>query len=370
MQPSTEKKLNLVLNFILIIIGIAALYFFVIKLFNLFLPFILGLAVAYAVDPIISFLTKKLKFRRQFVSILAIIITIVSVVSGVLYLVYRIMSELISFTRQLPITHDTILNMAENLIDKWEILLSSLPLYMSDAITYALSAAEQSFVNIAQTAARSAINYAGSFATALPEIIIFIIVFILASIFISSDKEAIAGFFEDVLPESLKGKIKTAGKYLKRAVSKYLRAVGILMLITFAELSLGLSLIGVKYALLFAAIIAVVDALPVFGSGTVLVPWALFSFLTGDIKLGIELAVLYVIVYIVRQLLESRVVSSQIGIPPILTLISIYVGYKLIGVFGMIIAPITVVCIVSFYSASAFGERQRRKKEEREAALK
>lgn len=107
---------------------------------------------------------------------------------------------------------------------------------------------------------------------------------------------------------------------------------------------------NVKYPLLIALITAFVDALPILGSGTVLVPWAIISALDGDINLGIALVVLWIIMCVVRQFIEPKVVSNKLGIHPIFTLIAMYTGYKLLGVIGMLIGPIVLIIIKSIFS--------------------
>ena len=107
---------------------------------------------------------------------------------------------------------------------------------------------------------------------------------------------------------------------------------------------------NVKYPLLMAIVIGFVDALPILGSGTIMVPWAVISALNGDIKLGIAIVVLWIIMSIVRQFLEPKIVSGKIGIHPIFTLIAMYTGFKLIGIMGMLVGPIVLIILKSIIS--------------------
>ena len=117
------------------------------------------------------------------------------------------------------------------------------------------------------------------------------------------------------------------------------------MLMTFAEVLVGLSILRVRYALLMSLIIAVVDILPILGTGTVLIPWAIFSYVTGDGGLGTGLLILYAIVLILRQLIEPRIVGSSLGLHPLATLASIYLGIKLIGLGGIFIGPAAALLV-------------------------
>ena len=117
---------------------------------------------------------------------------------------------------------------------------------------------------------------------------------------------------------------------------------------------IGLSILDVNYALLIALGIAILDALPFFGSGAVLWPWTIISFINGDIKNGIGLIIIYLAVIFTRQMIEPKIVSESIGIHPVLTLMSMYLGFKLFSIGGMILGPMTLILIVSFYKAGAF----------------
>ena len=117
------------------------------------------------------------------------------------------------------------------------------------------------------------------------------------------------------------------------------------MLLTFAEIFIGLSILKVNYALLLAILIAVVDILPLIGTGTILIPWAIFSFITGNAGLGSGLLVLYGIVLIIRQLAEPKIVGSSIGLHPLATLAAVYLGIKFAGFIGIFIGPIVALCI-------------------------
>jgi sporulation integral membrane protein YtvI len=135
------------------------------------------------------------------------------------------------------------------------------------------------------------------------------------------------------------------------ALFGYIRAQLILMTVTFTQLSIGLWIIGIKNYILLALIISFVDALPVLGTGGIMVPWAAYSFITGNLKIGISLLILYAIVLVVRNLIEPKVLGEQIGMHPLLTLVAMYAGLQILGVAGLIIGPITVLTVKNIMSA-------------------
>ena len=144
-------------------------------------------------------------------------------------------------------------------------------------------------------------------------------------------------------------------KEISKSLGGYLKAEATLILVSFAISVVGLYVfkfvgMNVKYPLLIALAIGFVDALPILGTGTVMIPWAIFSALNGDIRLGIALIVLWIIMSVVRQLLEPKIVSGKIGIHPIFTLIAMYTGFKVIGIIGMLAGPIVLIILKSIFS--------------------
>ncbi len=130
---------------------------------------------------------------------------------------------------------------------------------------------------------------------------------------------------------------------------KYVKAYAILMAVTFAELALGLSILRVDKAILVAALIAVIDLLPVLGTGGVMVPWIIVELIKGNIPFAIGLAVLYLIIIIVRNILEPKLIGKQIGLHPLVMLICMYVGLKLFGFIGLFALPVAVVIAKQLY---------------------
>ena len=131
------------------------------------------------------------------------------------------------------------------------------------------------------------------------------------------------------------------------ALFGWIKAQLILMTITFTELNIGFLIMKVENSLLLSLLIAVVDALPILGTGTILIPWAIIKLISGDYRLGISLLLLYLIVIIVRQLIEPKIVGKQIGMYPLLTLFAMYTGLQAMGFAGMIVGPIIVLIIKS-----------------------
>jgi sporulation integral membrane protein YtvI len=197
-------------------------------------------------------------------------------------------------------------------------------------------------------------DFAIDFATSLPSILVFIIVLFISAYFMSSDKQKISNFLVKQLPTEWIARIIDIKRDLLLALLGYIRAQLILMSFTFVEVSIGLLIIGVDYAILLALLISIIDALPILGTGTVLIPWAIVLMVSGNLPRALSLVILYGIVLLVRQLLEPKIVGGQIGLYPLVTLMSMYVGLQIFGIIGMILGPITILIIRNLQRAGVF----------------
>ncbi len=161
----------------------------------------------------------------------------------------------------------------------------------------------------------------------------------------SASYPALCRFFLAQLPEAWQEKSRRLWHSLRNSVGRYFRVQLILMGVVFALLTAAFCMLGVRYAVAIAAVTAAIDALPVFGSGLVLLPWAAFSLLTGDFPLGIGLALAYGAVTVVRNCLQVKLLGTQLGLHPLASLLAVYVGWRAMGVWGMVVLPIAAVTV-------------------------
>jgi sporulation integral membrane protein YtvI len=188
---------------------------------------------------------------------------------------------------------------------------------------------------------------------------------IMLSFFISAQYDKVTGFLKTQLPPRVQKIVSDAKTILADTIFKYLRAALTLMAITFIELSTGLMLLGKQNAIAIAAGIAVFDALPFFGTGAIVIPWAVIEFLGGNYAFAAGLLILYAVVYIIRQFIEPKIVGDKLGLNPIVTLVAIYLGYKVFGVLGMIAMPIITQIMLQLHkkgSVKLFREKTKRQK--------
>ncbi len=180
-------------------------------------------------------------------------------------------------------------------------------------------------------------------ASALPAAALFLFTTVLATYFTSAGRPALLDGLRRRLPPPWRTRLGRVAGGLREALGGWLKAQGLLMLITFGELAAGFLLLRVELSLLLAGLVALVDALPVFGTGTVLLPWAVLALLGGDVRMSVGLLVLYSVISLVRSLLEPRLVGARVGLPPLAALVCMYVGFQALGVLGMLLAPLAAV---------------------------
>lgn len=356
-----KNWIKVVLFTLLLAVVVVAIYIFlprILKLIGfivkLFLPFLLGYIFSMAVNPLADTLQKRLKIPRGLSAVLVIVL-IVGILGGVLtFAVWKIIDEVRMLYTQFPTIYENLQTSVHNFAVKWSTVYENLPMNIQEAITAAGESISDKAANFINTKSTPMVDSAGSVAKALPSVFIGVVVFILSSYFMVTENKAVTSTVYKLFSDRFVERLRIVKAEIKKYLGGYLRAQGILMLIAFGIMFIGLSILDIDYALLIALGIAFLDALPFFGSGLILWPWTLISFLNGDIKHGVGLIIIYAAVALMRHFTEPKLVSSRIGMNPILTLMSMYVGYRTLSIGGMILGPIILMLIISFYKAGVF----------------
>lgn len=309
-------------------------------------PFVVALFVTFIIERPVRFLTVKLKLPRgAAVGIVLFFFTLV--VGGILILIFsELVNEIWRLTREIP-SAQRVKGYIDMLLDRVQNLYLSLPSEFESTIRDSLG----SVVGSISTFLQSLLNYLLDMVKFLPQLFLFIVISLVASFFMSRDREKISKFVYKQMPEGWRNNIRTLKEDLFAALLGFLKAQSILISVTFIELLIGYSLIGVKYVFSSALITAVIDALPVLGTGTVLIPAAAVNLIMGNVTRGFAFITLYIVMLIVRQFLEPKVVGQSLGLHPLVTLISIYVGLKLFGIIGLFLGPIVVSIIKALQKA-------------------
>lgn len=306
------------------------------------LPFLVGLLIASLLQPLVSLLFRNSRAGRRGVTV-AVILLFYAVVLTILWLLgsalFSHLRELLSDAPELFRTQVLpALERLEAFFSRWSRPAGA---QASGSALEAVSAAwEGSLSTLTQRLAEGLSAWIG----ALPKVGLALLFTILSSALISLDYGRVTGFLIAQMPEGFRDMLRGMREFLRETVLRLIRAYLLLMLVTFLEVSLGLWILGEERFLLMGLLVALVDLLPVFGSGAALLPWALFRAISGAYRQAGGLFLLWVVIAVVRQLLEPRLIGSQLGLHPLMTLLAMYLGLCLAGVGGMLAAP--VLCLL------------------------
>lgn len=218
-----------------------------------------------------------------------------------------------------------------------------------DNMTAVIDSVYSALTNVARDSVQkisgSMATTAGSFLKSLPGAVFFVVVSIISMFYLTFDYAKITEFFMRVIPAKWTNSITSIKTNIVTAIVGYCKAYSLIMFITFAELLAGFLILNVKYSLIFAILIAILDILPVIGAGGFIIPWGIVMFITGNHRMGWGLLIMYVVMYIVRQIAEPKIVGDCIGVHPLASLFSVYIGFRLFGVGGLIAGPIIALIV-------------------------
>ena len=337
--------------FVLYIATTLLVVFLLFKLGIFLFPFVLAFIFSMITQPIAKFINRKTHLSAK-VSTIISIVAFFLVLFGLISIVsIKFIEEIYNLSKNLRGSSAQFNELWNKSLDQGFVYIDYLP---KEFITQIQSYTGE-FINFAARSATTFVNQTIRFITSIPTLIVYTSITILSTLFMSLDKNDIVKFLEHQFPISWLNKIYNIKRDILSVFGSYLRAQLILVTICFFELLIALNLflflgLNVKYPLIFSIVISLIDALPILGAGAILIPWSIFSFITGDIKLGFAIFILYVIVLAVRQLLEPKLISQKIGVHPLVTLVSMYSGFKLLGIVGFLIGPIVMIILKNVFS--------------------
>ncbi|MDD6261905.1 MAG: sporulation integral membrane protein YtvI [Clostridiales bacterium] len=337
-----EKLVRPLLVLIYVFLGAAAFHVFTKYLFMWFLPFVIGFAVSRMALPLSRAMEKKLKFKNGLASAAASVIMMIAVIAAVGALGYVLALWIIPYVKRV---FTTLSGTMEQLTSTWASLIVALdaifPADVSKSIQDALSSLPKNFDFMGKVVS-PVLSAAGS----LPMTIFSVVVTPLSAFFFTKYNAGITGILKSSLPEKIYEAVSRVYHNLLSKLGKWLKAQCILCGIDFVVIFAGLLITGVNNAFTASCLIFVVDFMPVLGSGLVLIPWAIIALLMGNYRVALGVAIVYVVVLVVRNMLEPHVLAAQINMNPFVTLLSIYAGYRLYGVVGMVMLPLLAITVV------------------------
>lgn len=319
------------------------------------LPFLSAWLLASLLEPLIRFLADRAHLRRAWAAAAILLVFFVICSAGSYLLLRRLWYEISTFVQKAPLLLPALNTVRTWVEEKLYRLSVSLPIEMQQWFQSALDSIISQITTLISNL--SAILFRGIMQaiSALPALALFVLTTFLSCFFISSNRAALCAVLQEKCPARWRPRAEKIITRLKLAFGGWLRAQGILLCITFVSLCAGFLLIRLDAAVLLAAGIALLDALPVFGTGTVLLPWTIVEFLLGRFRRGSALLALYLFIWLTRSLLEPKLVSDRAGLHPLVSLFAMYMGFTLFGVAGMILFPLLAVALRQLFGRNTLN---------------
>lgn len=362
-----EKRKGTLINLCFFGLVAAIYYFFLKYAFWLVAPFVFAFLIAMLLQKPIRVISKKTRIKKGIIGAVAVLLIIAILASAVVLVGYRVVVEFRGFGQYIMQKIENLpqfISSAENwLLDKIAFLPDSIEKTATDAITdfvdnILLITSERSEVipgspdssglgGLDLSMLATPLGGLWSTAKQIPSILTAVLIGIIACFFITCDYDNLTSLIKNNVSEAHEVAIVRTKRLFGDILGKMFKSYVTIIFITFCEISIGLNilkLIGVYnggYILVISICTALLDILPVFGTGTVLVPWAVISLFSGNYGLGIGLLIVYALITVIRQILEPHLVAMNVGLPPIATLAGMYLGLQIFGVVGIFIVPIT-----------------------------
>lgn len=318
------------------------------------LPFLLALALAAAVEPVIAWCRRRMGLKRGFTAAVVTIAVTGAILALAAVIVWQLIRQAAELLGQLPGLLAGLPGMTEDLRQRLEDFCAACPQGLRSWLEEVPALLGTLAAGVAQRASGACITAAAALAAALPGVFLFCGTTALAVFFTAGSYPRVMAFFRRQLGHRL-DRARGVKANLLSTLGKWCRAQAILLGVTFCELLAGFLLMGQRYALLLAAVTALVDALPVFGTVTVLLPWAAVCLLAGQAPRAVALAALYAVISAVRSLLEPKVMAAQAGLPPLASLAAMYAGFRALGVAGMILLPMALLFVKQLHDEGYVG---------------
>ena len=328
----------------LIALGIlAGAWAFAALLLPVLWPFLIGLAVSLLAEKPVRLLQTRARFPRWLASGVCVLTLFVLLFGGAFFLCRLLCTEAADLARQLPQLAEGLAPPVLRLKDRLLSLAEKLPDGLGKGLRAGVESFFQNGAGFGSKLYESLFSWASGVIGRLPDAVLFTVTAVLSSFMLSGELPAIRTWLQKLARPEWLEKLQRLGGHVRTTLGGWLRAQLKLMGITFLILNVGLLVLRVRYPLLAALVITVVDALPVFGTGTVLIPWALAELLLGSVPRGAALVILYLCTLTVRSITEPKLVAAQAGLPPIASLMAMYLGARAFGVAGMVLFPLLLL---------------------------
>ncbi len=374
MEAIIEKKKAFIISFLYAAIFISLYYFGIKYAFGYIFPFLFAAALAVFLQKPINAIKDKLHIKAHgAISIFLVLLIVVVIVGGLSLALLAIFNELKDFVSYMLSHFTTVADLITTVEEFVMGLVVKLPSSLSETVGgyvtefFAEIGTKSSAFDFSMLSAP--IQGAWSVVKGIPSLFLTVLVTIISCVFMTADYETIKEMLLGMFTTEKREKLVNAKRTTTKGVAKLVKAYATIMLITFTEMFVGLSfmkLIGAYnggYIAIIAFVTCIVDIIPVLGTGTVIIPWAIYSLIVGQYGLSIGLLVLYAVITVLRQVIEPKLVANQVGLPAIVTIMAMFIGARAFGTFGIIILPLTVVVLKLMYDEGVIGHKALIEKE-------
>lgn len=324
------------------------------KLLKFFMPFVIAFIISSIANPFIRFMEKKIKIVRKHSSVIMIVLVLGAVVGLLYLLICFLLKQIVNLYEDRFMIYDEVRVLLNNFTENLEGIFVKLPIDMQETLNYleeSLASWAESFLDRVEL---PNIGVVGSYVGSIVDVAFLSIITILAAYFLTVERDNIGTWLVKMLPKSVLSYYDMIAGSFKKAVGGYFKAQFKIMMILVLIMFIGFEFLDIAYSFLLAALIAFLDFLPIFGTGAVFWPWIVIDVIAGHYKQAVFLGVLYLVCQLVKQILQPKMVGDSIGMNPLAALLYMFVGYRLGGIFGMIIGIPAAMILVSLYRAGMF----------------
>lgn len=354
MKQETRAYWKALTNIILAAIGVALLILVLPRVLSFFMPFVVAWVIALIASPMVKFLEDKLKIKRKTGTacvIIAVIALIVLIGYGIAAFLIDQMQGLIS---DLPAMWESLQLQMKEIAKNSSKLFDSLPMDMQEGWAYFFENVEAFLGEQITGLGSPSMSFLGDVVKQLPNVFVGVIMCLVAAFAFTADRTNMRNFAQDYMPESMKKYWDMIRVSLSSAIGGYFKAQFKIEFWIYLIVAAGLFLLKISYAPILAIFIAVLDFLPVFGTGTILCPWIVFEVFGRNYQRAIGLVAIWVISQIVRQAIQPKIMGDSMGLHTLPTVFLLYIGYKMSGIFGMIVAVPIGIIFINMYQAGVF----------------
>lgn len=332
----------------LVLIGLGLLLIY--GMFTVGAPFLLALVIAISLEPINRFLMKRARLSRTMSSVITCTLFLLVLLLLAYLMGLQVFAQLVEYWSKAPQYFEGANQFLQQTILQAQDMLNSIQPGLADSLTVFMSNISSYMQSLVNTLSSTFLSFAKTLPNMFVTSIVFFVAVYLFSFSLDTMRESALSFFD----ESSQSQVNEVLGSLKSSIFGFLRAQLILSLFTYVITLFGFLLLGVSYPMAIALLVTIVDILPILGVGSVLIPWAIYLLFVGDLFTGVGLVIMFILITVIRRVLEPKVIGDAVGIGALPALISMYIGFKLVGIIGFFVGPLVVILYSAMRKAGLF----------------